>query len=83
MPAAKLRNESRSRDRNNRAPPAGDYRGAGDSVPMSRFDLDKSAQRDVRQRMGPDQRRLELVQIACSFPQRRKRIERATTRTDT
>jgi hypothetical protein len=43
-------------------PPAGDYRGPGDSVPMSRFDLNESAQRDVRQRMGPDQRRLELVQ---------------------
>jgi hypothetical protein len=43
-------------------PPAGDYRGPGDSVPMSRFDLDESAQQDVRQRMGPDQRRLELVQ---------------------
>ena len=43
-------------------PPTGDYRGPGNSVPMSRFDLNNSAQRDVRQRMGPDQRRLELVQ---------------------
>jgi len=42
--------------------PAGDYAGRGDSIPLQRFDLAPQVKEDVHDRMGPEQRTLELVQ---------------------